>query len=106
MSVRDLRVYSANPKEARLVLQYHGRDGDGEKPIPRKDKDPEKYAIYHNLPRKISVVFRDSVVLNGVEFNDFRKGGIRLANPADRAKWRNVFFGDRNAGRPEDLFSH
>ncbi|MBS3734198.1 MAG: hypothetical protein KGY99_04655 [Phycisphaerae bacterium] len=104
MSVRDLRIYSTNPKKARLVLQYHGRDGDGEKPVPKKDKHPKKHAIYQNLPRKISVMFRDSVVLNGVVFNDFMKGGIKLANPADRRKWKNVFYGERNAGTPDELF--
>jgi hypothetical protein len=107
MSVRDIRVYSTDPTKARLVFRHHGRLGDGEHPIPNKEKQPEKHAIYYGLPRYVSVVFRESpVVLNGVVFNDFRKGGIRLANPADRAKWRNVFFGDRNAGRPDDLFSH
>ena len=104
MSVRDLRICSTNPKKARLVLQYHGRDGDGEKPIPSKDKDPERHAIYQNLPRKISVVFRDSVVLNGVVFNDFLKGGIKLADPSDRRTWKNVFYGERNAGTPDELF--
>ena len=104
MSVRDLRIYSTNPKKARLVLQYHGRDGDGEKPVPSKDMDPERHAIYQNLPRKISVVFRDSVVLNGVVFNDFLKGGIKLADPSDRRTWKNVFYGERNAGTPDELF--
>jgi len=105
MSVRDMRIYSTNPKKARLVLQYHGREGNGEHSIPKKDKNPEKHEIYHNLPRKISVVFRHSVMLNGVVFNDFLKGGIKLANPADLRKWKNVFFGDHNAGKPEELFS-
>jgi len=106
MSVRKLHVHSTDPKKARLVLQYHGRIGDGEHAIPDKDQDPERYALYQKLPRTISVVFREPVELNGVVFDDFRKGGIILSNAEDRKKWKNVSFGEHNAGAPDELYSH
>jgi hypothetical protein len=106
MIVKRLHVHSADPRRARLVLQYHGRLGDGEHAVPEKKKDPEKHALYHKLPRTVSVVFREPVELNGIVFNDFRKGGIVLANAEDRKKWKNVFYGERNAGTPDELFSH
>jgi len=99
-----VQMYSADPAKARLVFQYHGREGDGRKPIPHKSKDPERHAIYLNIPRYVGVVFLGNVELNGVMFNHFHKGGIQLKHPDNRDKWRNVFFGPDNESGPDELF--
>jgi len=99
----QVRVFSKDPSKARLVFAHHGLPGDGEEGTPNKDKQPEKYKIYMDLPRLVGAVFLNDPEFNGVVFDDFHKGGILLANPEVRSKWKNVTFGPGNEGQPDDL---
>ena len=56
-----------------------------------------------DLPRLVGAVFLNDPEFNGVVFDDFHKGGILLANPEVRSKWKNVTFGPGNEGQPDDL---
>jgi hypothetical protein len=43
---------------------------------------------------------------NGVFFDDVAAGGIQLRGEEIRKSWKNVFFGENNAGRPDELFAY
>ena len=55
------------------------------------------------MPKGICAVFNGETDFDGVVFDGFYKGGIAV-DPAARRKWKNVSFGDRNLGAPEELF--
>ncbi|MBS3735212.1 MAG: chitobiase/beta-hexosaminidase C-terminal domain-containing protein [Phycisphaerae bacterium] len=103
-----IRVHSADPAKARLVLRWHRRDGfggagavTGERPATPAQKKLFKEQ-YHG---RINAVFVGDVQFDGVVFDNFHKGGILLADRAMRDKWRHVYFGPNNAARPEALFA-
>jgi hypothetical protein len=87
-----LRVHSADLARARLVIRWHGverslgTDGASE-------------------PRTINMALLGDVDLNGVLLDHVKKGGIHLADPARRADWTRVGFGEHNAGTPDELFA-
>jgi hypothetical protein len=88
-----LAIHSADPSKARLVIGWHRQ--------PRSSGvggDPR------NVPRKIDVVFLGDVRIDGIEFNDVRRGGILLPDPAVGAKWKHVFYGDNNAAEGQELY--
>jgi hypothetical protein len=97
-----LLTYSEDPSKARLALTWHGKEGCREGYGPPKGGAG---AVYRNLPRKIDVVIKESLQLDGVLFDHVKKGGILLANPAIRRSWKNVFFGEHNEGSPDELFA-
>ncbi len=103
----EVRVYSTNPSQARLVFRYHGKDGFGDTGAPPKEGTAD-YEAYLAIPRQIDITIWNGadVQLNGVLFDDVRKGGIRLQNLNMKDEWRNVFYSERNAGTGEDIFSH
>ncbi len=103
----QVRVHSADSTEARLVFQYHGKDGFGDTGAPPKEGEPG-YGAYLEVPRQIDITIwaGADVRLDGVVFDDVREGGIRLQDPAMRDSWRHVFYGEGNAGGPEALFAH
>jgi len=88
-----IRTHSADPGKARLVLGWHRQPrvsrwgGDGT-----------------HLVRKIDTVFLGEAQINGIEFNDIRKGGILLPSPAARCRWEHVFYGEGNEGEAEELY--
>jgi len=88
-----LRIHSADPTKARLVLGWHKQERQS-----GVGGDPS------GAPRKIDVVFMGDVEIDGIEFNDLHKGGILLPDPASKANWKNVFYGEDNLGKPEDLY--
>jgi hypothetical protein len=81
-----VRVHSADPKRARLVF--------------------ESIAPGRRLKGMgIEVHLAGEARLNGVVFDQVRRGGIKLADLSSRRQWRNVFFGPHNAAAEEALFS-
>ncbi len=101
-----IRVHSADPTEARLVFCCHRQDGCGDTgSLPSKEQDPKKWAAYEKLPRRINLVFWEGadVQLDGVEFRDIEKGGIRLQDLNMKDPWKHVYYGENNAGPPEQL---
>ncbi|MBS3735289.1 MAG: chitobiase/beta-hexosaminidase C-terminal domain-containing protein [Phycisphaerae bacterium] len=102
-----VRVHSTDPTKARLVFCCHRQDGAGDSGnLPNPEKDPEKWAAYEALPRRINLVFWKGadVQLDGVVFEDIEAGGIKLADMSMKDAWKNVFFGDNNAGPPSELY--
>lgn len=88
-----LRIHSADPKKARLVLGWH-----------KQERDSGVGGNPSGAPRKIDVVFMGDVQINGIEFSDLHKGGILLPDLAARREWKNVFYGEGNLGRPDELY--
>ncbi len=95
-----IRVYTADPKKARLVFSSPNAragfcDGQG-----RKVGNPDKSAGngYGTILRLAGDVQFDGVMLDYV-----RPGGLRPADPAMMKGWQNVFYGPHNAGAVGEL---
>ncbi len=91
----DIQVHSTDPRTARLVIRWHGLVDE---------EDDAEILSRGGVPHRIDVVILEDIRLNGVLFDHFRKGGIELADPAVRATWKNIFFGEHNEGTPDELF--
>jgi hypothetical protein len=111
-----LKTVSTDAEKARLVVGL-SRDNWGwrireqpgsayEKKTLRKDPDAKyRYAWYDKLPKLIDVWFGKGVTVEGVTFDAVRKGGLMLAEPADRKKWKDVGFGAKCEAQGDELFS-
>lgn len=86
-----LSVHSVDPAKARLRLAWNGAAGRG------SENGADKVVIY---------LFSDNLALDGVVFDNFYKGGINLLKPEQRSKWKNVVFGEKNEGQPDELFTY
>jgi len=82
----ELRVHSSDPAKARLILKWN----EGGSASANKEK--------------INLTLLGKLDLNGVVFDQVAKGGIKLPELAQRAQWKNVFFTERNEGKPDELF--
>jgi hypothetical protein len=85
-----IRVYSADPKKARLV--FTGVEHAGS---PAASGDSKGIEIH----------LAGDVQLDGVVFDCVRQGGVRLADTATAKSWKHVFFGPRNAGGAQQLYA-
>ncbi len=97
-----IRVCSANPATARLVIGYHGchvRVGWG--PDAYTQPEPPEWQA---IPHKIDMVLLGDLEFNGVVLEDVLKGGILVPDPAVRSQWQNVFYGENNDAPPDGLF--
>ena len=54
-------------------------------------------------PRGLVLDFEGKAELNGVVFDNVLPGGI-MATPAQRAAWKNVFYGKHNLAEPDELY--
>ncbi len=93
----SLTVHSADPAKARLVIRWNGAEASG--------RWAERYGSAADIPRKINMLLLQPLELDGVLFDDVQKGGILMADPARRTRWKHVYFGPRNAGKPDELFA-
>jgi len=103
----SLRVHSADPKTARLVFHCPGLDHDAGQVRILGDKIGRGDVLLSqlkSLPRKIDMLLLGKVDLDGVLFDDVLKGGILLPDPQVRLQWKNVFYGEKNQGPPEELY--
>lgn len=97
-----MRVYTSDPKNARLVISsitsvpdYHNGKG---KPVGNPDeKASGKKGIAMQLAGDVKL---DNTVIDYVS-----EGGIGMTNPDDRKKWKYVSFGKHCADAEEKLFS-
>jgi hypothetical protein len=95
-----MRVYSADPTRARLVIGStvgvpDFRNGRG-KLIGKPDSTASGKL-------GTSMQLAGDVMLDGAHFDYVSEGGIALTDPADAKKWKNVTFGNHNAGTPDKL---
>ncbi len=93
-----LVVHSADPKTARLVIQWRGF---GEK-IPSKENEPAAVAA---MPHGIDMLLLGDASLDGIEFNNVLKGGIAMPDLAARDAWKNVTYGKDNLAPTPELFT-
>ena len=80
--IGSITVNSADPAKARLVFR------------PWDDK------------ALIDLMFAGNTVFDGVRFEGMELGGIQIKDEAVRKGWKNVTFGERNAGKPDEIFSY
>ncbi|MEM6910103.1 MAG: chitobiase/beta-hexosaminidase C-terminal domain-containing protein [Verrucomicrobiota bacterium] len=98
-----IRVYSADPKTARLVVTSitsidDFRDGQG-----RPVGNPQEAAKGN---KGVMLQLAGDVKLNGVHFDYIANKGIGLLDPSMADEWENVTFGDKCASRsPQQLIS-
>jgi hypothetical protein len=115
-----MQSHAAEPAKARLVFTYVP-DGIGDRssfdlrPTPGSvaeqrmlDRHPEaarRFAWFDKLPRGLDVFLGTGVVVDAVEFDHLRKGGILYQDTATRATWTNLFFGPGCLAQGDDLFA-
>lgn len=85
-----IRVYSTDPEKARLVFTAVDHTGT---PAAHKDE------------KGIEVHLAGDVEMDGALFDYVRLGGIRLLDKETPKSWKHVFFGPKNAGRPDQLYA-
>ncbi len=86
-----LVVHTADPTKARLVFKMH----DSEKARERGKRWGD--------PQGIVLDFAGKAELNGVVFDNVLAEGL-MVSPEQRAKWKNVFFGENNLAEPDQLY--
>jgi len=96
-----VEVHTVDPREARLVIHWHERENTWQRGRMKEEAGKD----YMSFPRKIEIDVKGRLVLNAVLFDDLHRGGIRMAHPEVRRKWRNIFFGDDNAATADELFA-
>jgi len=96
-----MRVNSADPGKARLVIKWNGLKSDESGTL----EDVNKLSADERaqMPRKVCLVLQGDVSLDGVMFDNVLKSGIQMPDPTVRRKW-TMAFGARNQGEPDDLF--
>ncbi len=105
-----IRTYSTDLRAACLVVGWAGLEAKdyytSKLLFRRMSKAGQEYLVQQlgKLPKYITAGFADGVEVDGVRFSRFLKGGILLADPAVRASWKNVFYGDDNQTPPEQLY--
>ncbi len=116
-----IRSITADPAKARLVLTYVP-DGVGDRssfdlrPLPGSateqevlDRDPQaaaRFAWFDRLPRGLDVFLGRGVVVDTVEFDNLRAGGILYQDAATKAAWENMIFGAGCLAQGDALFTH
>lgn len=115
-----LRCYNTDPDKERLVFSVMpGGIGDKTgRPIrplpgsPEEGKDrqrtpdaAERYKWFDALPRGLDCFLAKGVMVQGVEFDYFRKGGVMVQDPADRSKWQNARFGPHCMAKAGEMVS-
>jgi len=86
-----LIMHSADPTRARLVFKMH--DSAKARKLGKQWGDA----------KGIVLAFFGESNLNGVVFDNVLKDGI-MASPRQRAKWKNVSYGDDNLAKPDKLY--
>jgi len=97
-----LRVYTTDPKTARLVISATSSDpaffdGQGE-----RVGDPDQSAQGNT---GIALQLAGEMPLNGVHFDYVCQGGLGVIGAQQPATWTHVTWGSHNAGAPSTLFA-
>lgn len=101
-----LSIHSTDPKTARLVLNCAEMEHDAAQVRILGEKTGDGAGLLaklKGLPHKIDAALLGKIEMDGILFDDMRNGGIRLLDPSVRLQWKNVFYGERNEGKPDDL---
>lgn len=109
-----LRTISADVKKARLIIgalpkEYpvvFRRSAIGSKAYAAEKANPANKALLDwldSLPSGIDMQVAATAVIDGVELDGFRKGGLMLENGASAAGWKNVIYGPNNLAKPAEL---
>ena len=109
-----LRSLSTDVERARLVF---GEMTDASiAPAPGSERYeseirrwPEKkaeFAWLSKLPRGLDCFLGKDVVVENVEFDHVRRGGIMYQNPETKAGWKGLVFGPNCLAQGEALFAH
>lgn len=99
-----LKSHSKDIQKARLVVTYLGDIGVWNiRPTPGSDsekgqlaKTPDaagRFKWVDSLPHRIDCHFAKGVMVDGVEFDYLRPGGLMLDDLDQRGGFKNVFFG-------------
>ncbi len=86
-----LVMHTVDPTKARLVFKMH--DSERAREQGKRWGDPEG----------IVLDFAGEAELNGVVFDNVLEEGL-MVSPEQRAKWKNVFFGEHNLAEPDKLY--
>ncbi len=86
-----LVMHTADPTKARLVFKMH----DSERAREQGKRWGE--------PKGIVLDFAGEAELNGVVFDNLLEKGL-MVSPEQRAKWKNVSFGEHNLAEPDELY--
>jgi len=92
----SMTVHSADPLKARLVFKKRMNSDQDDR--AQKEK-------YQGQFGPIDVVFGGKTSFDGVFFDDVSLGGIQIKDEEVRKDWKNITFGDKNAGKPDELFA-
>jgi len=65
----------------------------------------DRYAWFDKLPRGLDIAIEKSVVVENVEFDHFRKGGIMVDDIAAAQKWKGVQYGKHNLTSKDALLA-
>ncbi len=97
-----MRVYSANPTSARLVISATASVADFRDGVGKQVGEPSAKA---SGKLGIAMQLGGDVQLDGVHFDYVSEGGIALSNPDSRNSWNHVSYGSQCAGPADALFS-
>jgi len=84
-------LHTVDPTKARLIFKMHD-----------SEKAKEQGERWGN-PQGIVLAFFGRADLNGVVFDNVLEDGI-MVSPEQRAKWKNVFYGENNLADPDKLY--
>lgn len=107
-----VRVHSADPNKARLVLAANTclidpskRSVDSVRKERERNLIPEgdREVSAEGTHKGTSLLFQGDVVLRDTVLDYVRLDGI-IADPSLRAKWNRITYGKHNAGDPDELF--
>jgi len=87
-----MAVYSSDPSRARLVFRQWRGTGS------------KKGELLGSTEQRVQMVLLGKTELNGVLFNDIDLGGIEMTDLSARGEWKNIHYGENNAGESDALF--
>jgi len=91
----SMAVHSSDPTKARVIFAPFPEDmPQAEYTGPKKGDPPYE---------GVTAVFLGKTDFDGVVFDGFYKGSI-IVSEAARKQWKNVSFGEKNLGKPDELF--
>ncbi len=105
-----IKTCSRDPARACLVIGWTGIEAadyyTSKLLFRRMSEAGQTYLVRQldSLPKYVMAAFARGVEVDGVRFNRFLEGGILLEDPAVRASWKNVFYGDENQAPPQKLY--
>jgi hypothetical protein len=113
MHAGSMRSYSTDLAKAHLVITTMENEricpdpdsAEYKKSIAREGALEEYYKWKLALPRGIDAYFGKDVMIDGVEFEQLRAGGLMYRDAAARAGWKNITFGQGCAAKGEAAFT-